>query len=53
MPFGALLGLSVDTLFPDGSEESIGEPGREALAEILVDLEEEPVVKVYIDWSSA
>ena len=45
MRFGDLPVLNGDTRFLVGNVESIGEPGRVALAEISVDLVEELVVK--------
>ena len=47
MLFGDLPVLNGDTHFPVGNVENIGEPGREALAETLGDLVEEPVDKDY------
>ena len=45
MLFGDLLAPNGGTRFPVGNVENIGEPGREALAETLGDLVEEPVGK--------
>ena len=47
MLFGDLLVLSGDTHFPVGNVVNIGEPDREALAETLGDLAEEPAGKDY------
>ena len=47
MLFGDLLVLNGDTHFPVGNVVNIGEPAREALAETLGDLAEEPAGKDY------